>query len=250
MTRAENEAKLVELKGAAEELVKKYNEAIQNGKFEDASKIDESITQTVNEYTATVRDMCFEDCKATDDPMLTAVQRLSFMTIGVKDEKKGDDKVPVRIIVEKERAIDLLKLNKYCGGIGHDEKWPHVTQKLNFVMTAQKAIDLGIDPKRVNDSYAMSEVAREYDLGKNPASKTNLLKSLQTIITAMLGEGYKPTSHDVNYLLSIYAKKSRKALTVTCANHRYFVNYLAEICHRIVTPGAAYDVEFKAKKEG
>lgn len=87
-------------------------------------------------------------------------------------------------------------------------------------------------------------------MGKNPASKTNLLKSLQVVITAMLGGDYKPTSHDVNYLLSIYSKKSRKALTVTCANHRYFVNYLAEICHRIVTPGAAYDVEFKAKKEG
>jgi len=50
--------------------------------------------------------------------------------------------------------------------------------------------------------------------------------------------------------MSIYSKKSRKALTVTCANHRYFVNYLAEICHRIVTPGATYEVEFKAKKEG
>lgn len=250
MTRAENEAKLAELKSKAEELVKEYNEAIQTGKFEDASKTDEVLTQTINEYTATVRDMCFEDCKNTPDPMLTAVQRLSFITIGVKDEKKGDDKVPVRGIVEKERTIDLLKLNKYCGGIGADEKWPHIAQKMNFVLTAQKAVDLGIDPKRVNDSYAMTEVAREYDMGKNPASKTNLLKSLQVVITAMLGGDYKPTSHDVNYLLSIYSKKSRKALTVTCANHRYFVNYLAEICHRIVTPGAAYDVEFKAKKEG
>ena len=50
MTRAENEAKLAELKSKAEELVKEYNEAIQTGKFEDASKTDEALTQTINEY--------------------------------------------------------------------------------------------------------------------------------------------------------------------------------------------------------
>ena len=76
MTRAENEAKLAELKSKAEELVKEYNEAIQTGKFEDASKTDEVLTQTINEYTATVRDMCFEDCKNTPDPLRTAVRTI------------------------------------------------------------------------------------------------------------------------------------------------------------------------------
>ncbi len=52
--------------------------------------------------------------------MFTAVTTLSFVTIGVKDEQKGDDKVPVRAIVDKERQIDLLKLHKYCGSIGAD----------------------------------------------------------------------------------------------------------------------------------
>ena len=131
-----------------------------------------------------------EDCKNTDNPMLTAVTTLSYVTIGVKDEQKGDDKVPVRAIVDKERQIDLLKLHKYCGKIGANENWAHIAQKMNFLLTAQKAVDLGIDPKAVNDSYAMSEIAREFDMGKNPVSKTNLLKTLQTVITAMLGEQY------------------------------------------------------------
>ena len=87
----------------------------------------------------------------------------------------------------------------------------------------------------------MSEIAREFDMGKNPVSKTNLLKTLQTVITAMLGEQYKATSHDVNFLMSVYSKKNRKALTVTCSNHRYFRNYLAEVCHRIVT-GKSYEL--------
>ena len=97
--------------------------------------------------------MCFEDCKNTDNPMLTAVTTLSFVTIGVKDEQKGDDKVPVRAIVDKERQIDLLKLHKYCGSIGANENWSSIAQKMNFLLTAQKAVDLGIDPKAVNDSY-------------------------------------------------------------------------------------------------
>lgn len=112
MTREENTAKLAQLRSEAEALIKDYNEAIQNGKYEDATKADNAATEKINEYTATVRDMCFEDCKNSDDPMLTAVKTLSFVTIGVKDEKKGDDKVPVRSIVDKERQIDLLKLDQ------------------------------------------------------------------------------------------------------------------------------------------
>lgn len=247
MTREENIAKLAELRSDTEALVKDYNEAIQNGKFEDATKADTAMTEKVNEYTATVQKMCFEDCKSTENPMLTAVTTLSFVTIAVKDEQKGDDKVPVRTIVDKEKQIDLLKLDKYCGGIGADKNWANIAQKMNFLLTAQKATDLGLDPKAVNDSYAMSEIAREFDMGKNPTSKTNMLRTLQTVVTAMLGEGYKATSHDVNFLLSVYSRKNRKALTVSCANHKNFRGYIAEICHRIVT-GKAYELDYKTKK--
>ena len=150
MTREENIAKLAQLRSDAEALVKDYNDAIQNGKYEDATKAEKAMTEKVNEYTATVRDMCFEDCKNTDNPMLTAVTTLSYVTIGVKDEQKGDDKVPVRTIVDKERQIDLLKLHKYCGKIGANENWAHIAQKMNFLLTAQKAVDLGINPKAVH----------------------------------------------------------------------------------------------------
>jgi hypothetical protein len=64
----------------------------------------------------------------------------------------------------------------------------------------------------------------------------------------MIGEEYKPVSHDVNYLMTIFAKKNRKALSVTCANHRYMRNYIMEICHRIVS-GESYDVQFKKESK-
>ena len=242
--------KLNGLRTEVEGLVSSYNEAYQAGKFEEAMKLSKAIEEKVNEYTSVVRDDCFEACKNSKDPMLTAVTLLSFVTIGVKDEQKGDDAIPVRIVVDKERAIDLFKLYKYCGekGIGADPKWLYMAEQLNMLLTAQKAQDLGLDPKKVNDSFAMSNIAREIDLGKSPTSKTNILKTLQSIITAMLGEGYKAASHDVNFLMSAYSKKNRKALTITTANHKTLRGLLAEICHRIVT-GKTYAVDYKAVKQ-
>ena len=248
MTREEGTAKLATLRASVEEQVKAFNDAVQNGRFEESTKTDKAMTGTINEYTAIARNMCFEECKATDDPMLAAVKTLSYVTISVKDEQKGDDKVPVRVIVDKERQIDLLKLDKFCGSIGADPNWMHIAQKMNFLLTAQKAKDLGLDLAKVNDSYAMSEIARQFEMGKNPTSKTNLLKTLQMVVTAMVGDGYKATSHDVNFLLSVYSKKNRKALTVSCANHRNFRGYVMEICHRIVT-GKSYELVYKTKRE-
>ena len=249
MTREQYIAKMAQLRSETEALVKSYNEAIQDGKLEEAIKSERDMDEKINEYTSIAQIVCFEDCRNTEDPMLTAVKALTYMTISVKDEQKGDDKkIAVRSLIDKERQIDLLKLDKYCNGIGANKSWMYIVQKMNFLLTAQKAVDLGIDPKSVNDSYAMSDIAREFDMGKNPTSKTNLLKTLQMVIEAMLGTEYKATSHDVNFLMSIYAKKNRKALTVSCANHRHFRNYIMEVCHRIVT-GKTYNLEYKVKKD-
>lgn len=251
MTKSELTAKKAELREKAEEQVKVYNDAIQNGNYEDAYKADEEITKAVNEYTSIVREECFDECKASENPMLEAITRLTFATIGTKDTKKGDEKIPVREVIDKERAIDLLKLHKAVdGGIGVDKKWVNIAEKLNFLLTAQKAVDLGVKTdklKEIHDSYAMSEIAKQIEMGKTPTSKTNLLKTLQTVITAMLGEEVKATSHDVNYLMSVYSRKNRKALTITCANHKYFRGYLAEICNHIVT-GNPYEVDYKKAK--
>ena len=234
-----------ELRAKAEELVPAYNDAVQNGDFNTAIKLNAEIEQAVNEYTSIARKECFAELAATDDPMLAAVKRLSFMTIRAKDTKVGDEKIPVRVIEDSEKAIDLLKLHKVVkGGIGKDPQWAAMVEKLNFLMTAQKAQDLGIDPKAVHDSYAMSDIARQIDMGKTPTSKTNILKTVQAIVTAMIGEEYKAVSHDVNFLMSVYSRKNRKALTVSCANHKYMRQYMMEICHRIVE-GKSYALDYK-----
>ena len=52
MTREENTAKLATLRSETDQLVKDYNEAMQTGKFEDATKADKAIIEKINEYTA------------------------------------------------------------------------------------------------------------------------------------------------------------------------------------------------------
>lgn len=250
MTREEKIAKMQELRAEADKNVKLYNDAYQQEKFSDAKKIEVDLNKNIDDYGAYARTVCYDDCKESGDPMMAAIKALTYSTIATKDDKVGENKdtqVTVRSIIDVDKPIDLLKLHKYCGGIGKNAEWPYLIEKFNMLMTAQKAIDLGIDPTSISDSYAMSKIAAEKNMGKTPTSKTNILKTLQIVVTAMIGEEYKALSHDVNYLLSIYSKKSRKALTVVCANHRYMRNYMAEICHRIVT-GKTYNVEYKAKK--
>lgn len=242
MTREEMITKMATLRADAEEKAKAYNDAFQEGKLTDATRIDEDIATLVGDYSHLARTLCFNDCAATGDPLKAAIVQLRYETIASKDVKTEDGAIPVRTIETIERPIDLLKLNAHCGKTGADPMWPHIAQKMNFLLTVKTCDDLGVDPKAISDSYEMSAIARAIDMGKTPTSKTNMLKTLQTVVTAMLGDGYKATSHDVNYLLKVYAKKSRKALHVVCANKKSFVAILADVCHHIVT-GNSYGVE-------
>jgi len=239
-----------ELREKAESLCKDFNDKIQNGDYEGAMKVNEEMEQVIGEYTSKARKECFDAIAEKENPMIVAIEMLTYPTIKMRDTKQGEEKIPVRIIEDIERSIDLLKLHKHVGGdgIGANKKWAYMIEKLNFLMTAQKAVDLGVDPKRVNDCYAMSEISREIDMGKTPTSKTNILKTLNMVVAAMIGEEYKATSHDVNFLMSVYSRKNRKALTVTCANHKYMRQYMAEVCHRILL-NKQYEVDFKQIKK-
>ena len=248
-TREEKVAKMAALRAEVEELTKTFNEANQSGNVDAANRADLATEEKVNEYTSIARDVCFDDCKNSGDPMMAAVRQLTFATIATKDTKDGDDKVPVREVIDKNRPINLLKLDKYCGGIGVDKKWPHIAQKVNCLLTMRTCKELGIDYKTVADSYNMSQIAKDIDMGKTPTSNTQILKLMTSLITAMIGGEYKPTSHDVAYLLQVYARKQNgKALTLVCSNHKYFVGYMAEVAYRIVH-GFQYEVSYKTKKD-
>lgn len=240
-------AKMQELRTKAEGLATAINTAMLESRLPDADKARTELDELIAEYAAIAQKVCFNELKEAKKPMIEAARRLTYPTIRAKETPIEGTKTKKLEIDDAEKTIDPLRLDKYCGGIGEAADWHHRLMKFNYLMTAQKAHDLGISPSAIADTYAMSDIAKKIDMGKNPTSKTQILKTLTALVSAMIGAEFKPTSHDVNFLLSIYSKKSRKALTVVCSNHRYMRQYMLEICHRLVT-GKSYGIEYKAAK--
>lgn len=250
-TREEYVAEQLQYKADAEAKTLVYNDAAQNGDVKASQEADAAIAVAIDGYNRIAELLAFDTCINSENPMVTAVTMLTYQAIVTKDEKSDELPVATRKIVTKEKYLDLKKLHKRVnGGIGADKKWIYMVEQFNMQMTAKRAQELGCKAERlkeINDSYAMSEIAKKINLGKNPCSNTQMLKTLQEIVKAMLGDDYKPTSHDVAFLYSVYAKHGKKALSLACANHNNFRKMIAEVCHRIVTE-KAYDVEFKVKK--
>lgn len=248
MTREEMKAKMAEYLATAEEGVKEYNDLLLEGKYD--AKVEEKFNDAISDYTSMAQVIAFSECVESGDPMKEACIRLSFETIRAKNEPiEEGSKIKKKVIEPTEKRIDLKRLQKFCDGkLGVDSNWVYALEKLNFLLTAHRAKELGDDPKQIRDCYAMADISREYDLGKNPASNTNLLKTITGIVQQMIGEEFKPNSHDVKFLLFTYSKKGREALKVSCANHKQMRELAQEICHRILVDGK-YAVDFKRIKK-
>ncbi len=235
-----------------EELVKKWNEYHgDKDHLDDMPELERKINTRVSEYNTLAQKCAFEEAKASDDPMIHACTVLSYGVIGVKDEKVENTDIVVRKVVDKVQPIDLLALDKYCSGIGKDHEWLIKVESFNYRLALRVAEDINAkNMAELKATYAVSAIAKEYDLGKNPVSNKTMLATVRAMVTAMIGEEYAPKvlSHDVNYLVLTYSGKDRKSQnTVKLADHRAFRNLMAEICHNLIT-GCGYAVAFKARR--
>lgn len=273
MTREDYLNRQNELLAAVRTDVQEYNSAYGEKRFDDASKINANIEKKLDEYNSIAQMLCFDACAKAEDPMKAAVLTLHFPIIGIKDTMTGDEvKVLKRVIIgdpeaedatPKYKQIDLLKLQKYVKdreghGIGHEANWNNQAERLNLLFALDCAVEIGKGQEFINEMsecYAVKDASRDIDFGvKNPKagtpiSNTGLLKAVKAVVTAMVGPefGDKVLTHDVRFLKIVSAKKSRKELTVQCANHRFMRAYLMEVCNRIMTDGV-YDVDYKRVK--
>ena len=236
---------LEEIKALAEELLEKADSA-EN--VDEKKSIEADLEQTVNYYTAVSKSNCYSEAKASGNPMEFAVLKFFFPTIKVKETEDKETKAVFRSIEPATKPIDLVNMHQKLGGIGADTKWFDALQKFNYYLTIRAAERVGAKVK--SDALIISDVAKSIDMGKNPCSNTQLLKTLQGIVTMMLGGDYKANSHDVNYLVDVYANDNKKSKTsITLANHRTLAGYLKKVCGRILTNGTGYDVVQREIKE-
>lgn len=235
---------LDEIRKIAEETLEKSDEAKS---ADERRALDADLDEVISYYKHIAKTAMINEAKASDDAMKYAINRFFYGVIKVKETEDKDTGVTYRSIVDAEAPIDLGELHKKLGGIGADPQWLHIAEKLNYHLTLRAAQRVGATVK--HDSFMMNEISREIDLGKNPCSNTQMLKTLQTVITAMLGEGFKATSHDVNYLVDVYANDSKKSKTaISAANHKTLRNYLKKVCYRILNNLDGYSVEQKEIK--
>lgn len=251
----EQKAMLEAMEAEIREEVTRYNTLMLEEKAVEAMDLSNETDKKIAEYSALARKVAFNICQATGDPMMAAVQRPFYEVIVVKEDKPEGQSYATHSVDTKSRQIDLIKLDKHCGGIGLNKNWVYTAQKINSLLCAKVAGDIIKDKggranaiKSISDSFRMADIARQIDMGKDPTSNTQILKTLQRVITEMIGDTYKAKSQDVRYLLYVYAKKSRKALTLQVSNNTKFVSILLDICHGIVME-KDYGVEFQMRKE-
>lgn len=253
---------LEKISKALDTLCKEYNEELlnENPSVAKLAKMDEDFKSLEADYIDVKQRLVFMDAQLADRPMRAAILKHTFpiRKHKVSFEGEKDSKIKICKIEDVTRPIDLLAFDTYMKGTASANKdWPHMVTKLTMLLTADVAQRLGLDPKAVNDSFAMSDIARKIELGETPTSNTAMLKTVQSIVDAILYEEnpetkknvYRASSHDVAYLREIFSKKGKKELSVACAKPAFMRAIMADICHRIVAD-KVYIVEYKQKKPG
>lgn len=233
---------LAEIKVMAEELLKKAD-AAETAK--ERAEIEADLDEVITEYAKISKQAVYNAAKASGDPMKYAIMEFWYPAIRVKEDKETDAEgktIITRSIADTSKPIDLGDMHKRLEGIGANKQWIYAAEKFNFYLTKRAADRVGA--KINSDAFALNEICKQIEMGKTPCSNTNLLKTLQQVVTMMLGDGYKATSHDVNYLIDVYATDAKKSKTaITLANHKTLRGYLKKVCYRILTNGRGYDVE-------
>lgn len=235
---------LEEIKKIAEDLL---NQAEETEDVRKKAEIEADLDTAISAYKSTSKAQVYNAAKESGNPMHYAVNAFFYPTIRVKEEKTETGGV-IRKIDDALTGIDLGDLHKNLGGIGADKKWIYLAEKLNFYLTYRAAKDVGHDALMKlldnTDCFTMDKISHEVDLGKNPVSNTNMLKTLQTVITAMLGDGYRASSYDVKYLDRVYVNDDKRSKTsVRAANHKALRNYLKKVCWQILNGRPGYDVD-------
>lgn len=261
LTLEEHRQKMAEIEASLSELTGMSRAAFTDPNHDPSwGKIVTDCTKLVDDYKWHAETAAMMVCRATEDPMLEAVKTLEYSTIVVKNKSEdvGGGKVLHLETDFASKQIDLLKLNKFCEGIGKDSKWILYIEKLGLKLTLKAAKSIGITPEDIaiiDGSYNMTSLAREVKLARadesgstpDPVSKNQMVKTLNLIISAMIGEEYKCDTRDVAFLEGCFTKKGRKALTLKASNNKELTGLIHQICHRVAL-GKAYSIDAYVKK--
>ena len=239
------EMTLAELHKEATDFAEKSNIAFEAKKFSEALDAESDLKKIVDQYAVTKKEEVFAALKKCENPMLEAIKQLTYKVIVVKESVPEGKKYKTKSIEDKDVNIDLIALDKYCGGnIGNNPDWLAAVKFLLACVSIRHGKDLNDDAavKEIEKSEAFTNLSaelREQILGGKKAGQICADKystgALNVVITLMLGEEYaKADDNYSRYLVKCGVKKGREKLTLNTVNKKAFTAILAEIIHGII----------------
>lgn len=237
-----------------------YNEAVSKETVDPKAlqKASEDLNDSLSEYKTLVKKERIYALLMTENPALSAAQEAVYMTVNVVDDrpdgvKRSDMPIAPKKLVDVSTRYDLIDLHKsIVGGIGYDPNWAFMVEKWSYLMALRVASDIGVSAdelNRIKASYDISDAAAGLDMGKTPMSNTNLLKTLQKVITAIVGDGYKATSHDIRFACEAFAKHGKDVGTLQVSKVKGCRAIFLDILHHIVTGDEYAITGYKTKKK-
>lgn len=248
-----------------ENIVKKigeYNAALKENDLAKAAHAEQELKEAEAAYAEAKCIEVFGELAKSENPVKAAVAMHSYLVVSHRPLREDGVVTGFEIVEDKVRQIDLVKFCEFCK---LPTMWKYAVEKFNQLLAMRTATELKMTKaqiKKICDSFYMSDLARQVEMGGTPDSNTAICKQLQQVIDGILfednGKGknvHRVNNHDVAYLLMCYTKRGKKTLSVAVAKNAYIHRLVLDVMHRVVT-GKAYDLEYrmvsadKAKKVG
>lgn len=245
--RAENMAKC---RRNAEELCNQWNKARNEDKpFSVLKELEEKIAKEISEANKHAKAMCYEALKASDTTMAAACTMMRFPTIKVKETADKENDIVIKSIDDTNTAIDLEDLQNFCGrNIGQDADWRCMIESFTYRLSIVLIAKIGSNSDEYKETCTISDVAKDFNLGRDPFSNTRMLDTLRKVIAAMIGEEYrnKVSSKSVEFIKQTFSGHGRKDCSAKYADPKQVRHIMMEVCHCALT-GEVYTAEYKTK---
>lgn len=248
---------LSEIRIEADEKKKVLNDAIIADSFSEVGKAKEGLEKLIKEYNALAIKMDFKTLCSKSDPMKEAIEQLNIATINLKPNEDKDSGIITYTMEPASKQIDLVAFDDFCKNdnktIAPNRFWMYKVEKFALLATYRVMGELGLPTKKLEETYYISDIAKQIDMGKTPTSNNAMLKQLQAIVDSIIYEAdgdkniYKATSHDVAYLVAVMSKRSKSGMIVTPRSTTMH-QLIMDVLHRIVSNGD-YKVEYRTKKD-
>ena len=244
------------VKAEIDTLIAGYNAASTVGAETRMSRLSTELEKKLDSYNQLCWDEYVDAIKGEADPMIRAIRDLVYEVGVIKDESRGKKKMISKKVFDTSVArIDPEELQEDLGvDIGASTDWLSDLKTLNVIMTGRVGMKLGFNPADIIKSYKIRQQMLKLeafgfkDGNFNDVVADEVVRdNFEKVISDMIGEEPRIKEFDDHlafYINSVYAKKSRRALELTCSNHASFKALMMEVCYYVLT-GADFSVKYK-----